>query len=239
MQVTAVTKSFGSPSITDSFLIQAGGTNLLFDCGFDVFPKLLSDSEVLRSIDVVFISKMHDRYMGSLRSLLKYKFDNFGQITKVIASGSVREWLLNYLSDRGFYGISKRKGNWAEVMAVTMYATMAPGVSLYPTKGWGDTPTYGLYISEHNSSGSVSIVGVSGPTRAVPDFENAYNVLRSMRKPVCQFTLLHDLGGAGAPSMDVHAYKDELKGSYSDDFISKLSFYNCKQCYNKTDEGLH
>ena len=224
MKVTIVSESRGQITATDSFLLEAAGKHILFDCGFDIFAKLLKLPNVIRSLDAIFISQMNDRSMGSLKSLLQYRYKTYKSSTAVLASGAVRDWLLNFLSDRGMWGISKRKVQWATIVPVISFSSLVPDLDLYSVKGWSNTPTYGLYAVEHTDS-RVSVVGISGPTRSVQDFEQVYNMIMKLAKQPVFELLLHDLGGAKNPAMAIRAYPDELPFIYSEVFISKLRFY--------------
>lgn len=65
-----------------SFVLSHQGENILVDCGYTVFPKLL-DLGIQDSIDTVFISHLHSDHVGSLCALLEYNCFAKGKKTRL------------------------------------------------------------------------------------------------------------------------------------------------------------
>ena len=77
-----------SHQTTSSFMVQNIDSRciLLFDCGYNVFPKLLNEyKEQIEFIEDVFISHLHADHVGSLGALIYYRFFIYGKKTRVIS----------------------------------------------------------------------------------------------------------------------------------------------------------
>jgi len=88
--------AFDTEKTNSSFLINE---NVLFDCGYNVFAKLReyekNDDMFIRRINHIVISHIDDDHMGSLKSLLYYRYFIHGLSTEVICGLEVEEYLSN------------------------------------------------------------------------------------------------------------------------------------------------
>lgn len=83
---------------------------ILMDCGFSVFPRLLqleteTNREIIRKIDTIFISHMHGDHVGSLGTLLQYRWFRLKMGTK-LAGVDLSAFLSLEDSKEGFTGLN-------------------------------------------------------------------------------------------------------------------------------------
>ena len=82
-----------SEQTTTAFLIEPMASSraiMLFDCGYNVFPKLLKDyKDKIEFIEDVFISHLHADHVGSLGALIYYRFFMYGKKTRVLTHTNV------------------------------------------------------------------------------------------------------------------------------------------------------
>ena len=80
--------AFNTEMTNSSFLIEIDDEVILFDCGYNVFTKLreleATEPDIIQSIDKVIISHMDDDHMGSVKSLIYYRFYVLGLQTTLI-----------------------------------------------------------------------------------------------------------------------------------------------------------
>lgn len=95
--------AFDTESTNSSFLIDSSGDYILFDCGYNVFYKLRelekTEPSTIEKINTVFISHLDDDHVGSLKSLLHYRFYILNKTTTVISGVSEIE---DFIKDVNF-----------------------------------------------------------------------------------------------------------------------------------------
>jgi ribonuclease BN (tRNA processing enzyme) len=62
---------FDVSMVNSSAIINCGSTRFLVDCGYNVFPKLV-EQDLVKDIDAVLITHLHDDHVGSLSILIFY-----------------------------------------------------------------------------------------------------------------------------------------------------------------------
>ncbi|GHA74033.1 MBL fold metallo-hydrolase [Pontibacter akesuensis] len=64
--------AFDTDYLNSSAIMEFNGMNLLIDCGFTVFPTLVR-KDLVRKIDHILLTHLHNDHSGSLANLLLYK----------------------------------------------------------------------------------------------------------------------------------------------------------------------
>ena len=98
--------AFDTESTNSSFLIDIGTPKkrslILFDCGYNVFAKLRElekeDKDIIKDIEHIWISHLDDDHVGSLKSLIYYRYFIHG-LTSAILKNDLEKSLIYFLSD--------------------------------------------------------------------------------------------------------------------------------------------
>lgn len=217
--------AFDTDKTNSSFLVNG---SLLYDCGYNVFERLKEiDSErpgTIHNIKTVIISHMDDDHMGSIKSLLYYRYFILKQTTTVIGKSDV----LSYLS-----GINKEMKGSAQVNAPVVvlvgYTSLSStlkqrhGIMAYSFIGVHHTPVFGVIMYDE-----FSIVAISGDTKATSVFEDMIVNTKNMNSSIEDKNILvfHDYSYWDAPSRQVHACAGDWMIEYSESFRNKAYKYH-------------
>lgn len=80
--------------------VQFNGKNILIDCGFSIYPKL-AQLDLIKDIDFVLITHLHDDHVGSLSTTFLHRKHNLSEprpITLLYPTESYREELDQFFS---------------------------------------------------------------------------------------------------------------------------------------------
>jgi ribonuclease BN (tRNA processing enzyme) len=146
-----------------SFLISTSKDNILFDCGYNVFEKLKKDEDSLKDINCIIVSHDDDDHMGSVKSLLFYKYFILNQKnTKVFAPAEMRPF---------FEKMNFEYNNYQLVPAEIVEFYNIEDINKYfdeifiSIEGMHHTKSYGILINDGTSS-----ILISGDTKANAKF---------------------------------------------------------------------
>jgi len=208
-----------------SFLINLSGTSVLYDCGYNVFSELKrlekDDENIIIKINHIIISHMDDDHMGSLKSLLYYRYFMFGLTTEVYIDDE------EYIKDINYEikGSQKVPANIVNSQRFKTFSIMYNNFTFI--EGNHHIPTKGLIVYNNKQ-----IVLISGDTKAKPEIEKKYWKIYNEidAKNVCTKSLIfHDFSFWNAPSRQVHACKGDVEVEYTIEFLEKAIMYHNNQ----------
>jgi ribonuclease BN (tRNA processing enzyme) len=202
-----------------SFLISTSKNKILFDCGYNVFEKLKRDEEdILKDINCIILSHDDDDHIGSVKSLLFYKYFIHNQKNiKVFAPAEMRSFFekMNFVYDNyqlvpaeivEFYDIEDINNHFDE--------------SFISIEGLHHTKSYGILINDGTSS-----LLISGDTKANAKFEEELRKFNpnDLTKNVLIF---HDYSFWDEPSKQTHACETDYNETYSENFRERVFKYH-------------
>jgi len=202
-----------------SFVISTSKDKILFDCGYNVFEKLKKDEEEnLKDINCIIVSHDDDDHVGSVKSLLFYKYFILNQKNiRVFAPAEMRSFFekMNFVYNNyqlvpaeivEFYDIEDIDEHFDE--------------SFVSIEGLHHTKSYGILINDGTSS-----LLISGDTKANPKFEeelrkfNPYDLSENV-------LILHDFSFWDEPSKQTHTCETDFKEVYSENFRERVINYH-------------
>ncbi len=199
-----------------SAIVQVGGENILIDCGFSIFPKLIK-TELIKQLDKILITHLHDDHVGGLSSLILYYYFklNLGKVEILFPNEKFKDELYSFLK--------------ATTVFPEKYVEFSP---LSKCKNIQCIDTSGEHVDGMTSFGyaffeSDQAIVYSG------DIGNADTIFEWLKKhKVNKPTIFHDL----CFHYDgVHAfYKDLIP--YSKDY--KILGYHCNPKENRADNPI-
>ena len=219
--------AFDTNKINSSFLING---RILYDCGYNVFAELRRrESEAghfIRRIETVIISHMDDDHMGSVKSLLFYRYFVLGLTTTVICGNDVIEYLKGVNFEmKGSRSVDAKIVELRltdDIDSILSYRYNMRAKVFY---GNHHTPTIGVVLHDDDF-----IVAISGDTKADEEFEGSIKkVMEHMEAPDERTLIFHDFSYWDAPSRQVHACASDCDIEYSKWFMGKMiKYHNCK-----------
>jgi len=198
--------------------------NILFDCGFTVFLKLKNEyPKILEELDAVFISHMDDDHIGSLRTLLYYRYFVLNKSTKIIiGDDSMQNVVVDYL-----YGVNKEV-----IGGVKEYAKIYTLMSVSKFNSNVDSKLYlqGIYVNHLQDCYGLKItyldklLFISGDTKASSVIEGkVFGVLNINKK---KHLVFHDYSEFNYPSRQTHACDNDIEIEYSEEFQDCMIKYH-------------
>jgi len=218
VQVIGSGGAFDTHRTNSSFLIN---DRILVDCGYNVFPKLKQlekdDPDFIKNIDCIVITHMDDDHMGSLKSLLYYRYFMLGESTDIYCSADVKQYLLR---------VNREKKSSIEVDANIVsindieYSQNVLHLNFRVVRAIHHIPTFGVifYTSE-------KMIAISGDTQANFRFEEKIKEIRGVF-PGQKSLIFHDFSLWDAPSRQVHACQSDIRVEYSPKFQEELIYYH-------------
>lgn len=81
-----------------SAVVNIDNENILIDCGFSIFPKLVSTGTV-NQINKILITHLHDDHVGGLSSLILYYYFklNLGRLKILYPTDALKKEIINFL----------------------------------------------------------------------------------------------------------------------------------------------
>jgi ribonuclease BN (tRNA processing enzyme) len=121
-------------------IVHCNGKNILVDCGHTVFPKLLK-LNLIKDIDYILITHLHDDHVGSLSTLIFYCYFYLpNKKAKIIVPIKFQEELINFLNFS-----QKNVLNFASFEELPEYITP---IDTYQ-KHYPEMQTYGYVFTEN------------------------------------------------------------------------------------------
>jgi len=214
--------AFDYDKTNSSFIIEMDKSNLkyrlLFDCGYNVFGKLreLGD-ELITSLSAIFISHMDDDHIGSLKSLIYYRYFILKKYTTILCGADVIDELAHYLKD-----VNQMMHN-GKSAHVDMYTIKRPEQIVDFSIKTIDTnhgkPCHGLKIVDHDSK---QMLLISGDTKANMHF---YRELKRIPKDY-KALVFHDYSEFNSESDQVHACYEDFNLIYADYLDLIIKYHN-------------
>lgn len=224
--------AFNTKDCNSSFLIQMSDGLMLFDCGYSVFPKLIElDSKKvisLKDLKYVYISHLDDDHVGSVKSLIYYQYFMNKMTMKIVFDDGIYKDLNNYIqfdnmnhkTIKEYYKYITPEQLLIEPIRIKRNKLILEnGIKLETFFGDHHKDCYGLKITENGKS-----FAITGDTVATKNIEEACFD--------CKF-VFHDFSFWNEPGKQVHACEDNIKATYSEQFIKKLKFYHNNEKYFK------
>ena len=221
-----------SPTDTNSsFLIECNKDDyLLFDCGHNVMERLLkSDTkDLVKDINNVFISHIHDDHIGNLGVLIYYRYFVLGKATNIIyANDQVRDYinLMNY--DEILVGgkTVTKELIYMSYCPRSYFGSTIKDHGIFDTKGFhGSMKSNGILIEN-----DTEVLFISGDTKASEHIEESVVSKIKGRK----FLGFHDYSYWNAPSRNVHACEGDFEIEYSKEFQNQCIKYHTGDKFNK------
>ena len=229
VQVIGSGAAFDTHRTNSSFLITIEKEDndefyILFDCGYNVFSKLKEmekvDPEVIKKIKYIIISHSDDDHVGSLKSLLYYRYFIHGLTTTII-------------SDRmPIIGIENKEMEGSRMVKAPIYdfknnssfvTYMQNSYSLHLEFIFMNhhVITYGMLLSDLMGN----ILAISADTKAMASWEHIIKKrIRDFEK--VKLLSFHDFSFWNAPSRQVHACEIDCIIEYSTDFMRQTYHYH-------------
>ena len=215
MKVTVIgTGSAFSPENTNtSFVVETKkGQTVLVDCGYNVFGTLKKDyPELLAKIDHVLITHLHDDHIGSLGTLVFYKYFVEGRrdffiistdaiiedvrIQKIAKGKLLKGSVLEDAAFAYLNSISGERGRSLDVRGINTNHMVEHSVGF-------------VFLDERN------FIFISGDTKAHAGIELELNKIALNRNGI----IFHDYSGWDCPSRNVHACANDMEAEYSKEF---------------------
>ncbi len=217
--------AFDTELVNSSFLIRTTEGQLLFDCGWNVFPELLK-RDLVKDITCIYISHMDDDHMGSAKSLIYYRYFVLGQTTKIYYSSCDVE---SYFSGINY----KWKSSGLVYTAITKCEFLVPenmrvicGVKINVVPGIHHIKSHGIVIRD-----SEKLIAISGDTKANFKFEKSLNKLREFLDniDITRCLIFHDYSFWNVPSKQVHACESDFQEEYTQEFKEQAILYHNDQ----------
>jgi len=228
--------AFDTNQTNSSFLINSVAQDVeyttLVDCGYNVFTKLkkmeVINKSVIEKISTVFITHFDDDHMGSLKSLLYYRYFMHGKSTQVIGNQKVIDYLKGMNTEvQGSLPIHANIVNAELPSDYSKSVLTQKGISsVVYTKTNHHENGFGVIFND----GHKNLVFISGDTKAMHSIESAVqNRLRVLEIGQHHNALLfHDFSLWDAPSRQVHACKSDCSIEYSANFLQNVIVYHNK-----------
>lgn len=218
--------AFDTELVNSSFYVTCSGTKILIDCGYNVFSRLKEHRhDVLDNMDFVIITHMDDDHIGSLKSLLYYRYFILGKTTEVRYADGIESAMFLFLpKNEEMVGNKYVKANIYSMCNISEFKTLGHiqlDNFVVAIKGVHHVDSYGFAIGTTNGS----MVVISGDTKANKEFEITVGAI-TKRFNIKEQYVLHDFSYFDDPSRNPHACKTDINEVYSKEFIKTLNYYH-------------
>ena len=218
--------AFDTDKVNSSFLING---EILYDCGYSVFAELKrgDDKEVIKNIKTVIISHMDDDHMGSLKTLLFYRYFSLGESTVVICNEEVARYLEGINSEvKGSRKVHAQIATIRGVYNIGDELHRKHGIMAKPFFGNHHVPVFGVIFYSENA-----VLAISGDTKASSEFEDMIVAIHDSYAISYDNSLIfHDFSYWDAPSRQVHACYSDYNVEYSSEFRKNAIRYHNSKC---------
>lgn len=221
--------AFNFDQTNSSFIIESFNNTILFDCGYNVFSKL-RELNYTSKIDTVFISHMDDDHIGSLKSLIYYRYFIDKKKTSILCGEEVYPLLVSYLEDVNYIIDNgyKVQEDICEVFKISdrEYCYITYDFCIGTIKGNHGKPSYGIKCYEKNKKQFMSCILISGDTKA------NINFYRELKNIDSKYLAFHDYSNWNEESKQVHACAEDFNLFYRD-YKDKIIKYHTGEDFNK------
>ena len=226
--------SFNYDKTNSSFLIDIGSDEkrslILFDCGYNVFSKLRElekeDKDIIKDIDLIWISHLDDDHIGSLKTLIYYRYYILGKET-IILENSLKTDLENFL-----LGVNQtmnfgnfEKTNIYYLVHRTIINIKSKTYFLEEIETFHHLNCYGLFIKEIYKDKIKSILYISGDTKVCSGTISALDKIIQeyhINKEI-SYKIFHDYSNYDSYENNFHTCKYDFNKYYlQNDKFKKL-----------------
>jgi hypothetical protein len=217
--------AFDYDKTNSSFLIDIGTEEkrslILFDCGYNVYSKLREiekeDENIIKDIDLIWISHLDDDHVGSLKTLIYYRYYILGKETPIIRN-SLESELKNFLSDMNQ---TMKFGKFIETNI--LYIVDRPIIHIKnttyvisETKTFHHLDCYGLCVKEINNETNeyTSILYISGDTKVCSGTIEALNDIVQSIGTLKNYKIYHDYSNWNSYENNVHTCEYDFNKYY-------------------------
>ena len=193
--------------INSSFFVQGPSENILFDCGSNIFEHV---KYIAEHIDMVYISHLDDDHVGSLKTLVYYRYFAFGKKTKIVFHKNVN--LEEFMNIQGKFNIINGKELDIVEFNPIEGPTKIKSIEIIPIQAKHHINCYGAIFNQK--------VFISGDTVAIKEIEEQVREHMGVSSSKLYF---HDLN---YHNQNNHATEDNIKETYSKEFSSQLKYYH-------------
>lgn len=245
--------AFDTESTNSSFLIDIGTPKkrslILFDCGYNVFAKLRElekeDKDIIKDIEHIWISHLDDDHVGSLKSLIYYRYFIHG-LTSAILKNDLEKSLMYFLSDIN-QTMSFGRLETTNIIFICNKDELKNGIYSYkiePVKTFHHLECNGLMIKEMDFREVESILYISGDTKVCKGTLEALNDIRSQTFQLGinykNYKIFHDYSNWDSYETNVHTCKYDFDKYYLRDSELKnleiTKYHNNEQFNEKWQE---
>lgn len=220
--------AFDTELINSSFYITMNNdSGVLVDCGYNVFPHLKEHRhDILENLDSVVITHLDDDHVGSLKSLLYYRYFILGKTTCLRYPPGLELDMAVFLpkNEEMVDGVYV-KADIYEYLPLREFKDFGGKASIesfaFAIEGIHHVKSYGYVFGTVDGA----MVAISGDTKANPIFEHTVNKISNVFN-IQEEYILHDYSFFNDPLKNPHACESDLSDKYSIEFIGKLNFYH-------------
>jgi len=226
--------AFDTDKVNSSFYVKFKNDKILVDCGYNVFPYIKENMpEVLEELNAVFITHLDDDHIGSLKSLLFYRYYILGKSTLIRCGEDITRALIDYLPSNNVMKNGKyvKINIWSLIDLPnfnpdTLKASgNLPNSFIYPVKCVHHVPSYGFVFGFKDGG----MIYISGDTKAAISIEETINLIDNVYN-IKESFLLHDFTYHNVPEETSHACQKDIEVRYSTRFIERLNYYHNDKC---------
>lgn len=193
---------------------------ILFDCGYSIFQTLKKHHPIiLKEMEYVYISHMDDDHIGSLKTLLYYRYFILGLKTKILCNYALSETMHNYLKNLT-YEIKSGREVYAPIFEIRTLNELG-GDSQVLLKSFPVNhiqPCYGLCVSCNGYQ-----LYITADTKADYKIEEFVD---NNTTNYDNMLIFHDYSPWNVPSRQVHACDSDIAAEYSQKFQDKIIKYH-------------
>jgi phosphoribosyl 1,2-cyclic phosphodiesterase len=217
--------AFDYDKTNSSFLIDIGTEEkrslILFDCGYNVFSKLRElekeDKDIIKDIDLIWISHLDDDHIGSLKTLIYYRYYILGKET-IIIRNSLESELKNFLSDMNQ---TMKFGKFIETNILYIVDKSFINIKnktfvLNQIETFHHLDCYGLCVKEINNETNeyTSILYISGDTKVCSGTIEALNDIVQSIGTLKNYKIYHDYSNWNSYENNVHTCEYDFNKYY-------------------------
>ena len=220
--------AFDYDKTNSSFLIDIGTEEkrslILFDCGYNVYSKLREiekeDKNIIKDIDYIWISHLDDNHVGSLKTLIYYRYFVHGK-SSIIMKNSLEPELSKFLADMNF---TMKFGKFEKTNIYYIFKRPIINISNNTTyiinevKTFHHLECYGLYIQKVNKDDSIkdSSLYISGDTKVCSEtISTLEKIAHSLQDKLIQnYKIFHDYSNWNSYENNVHTCEYDFNEYY-------------------------
>ena len=216
MKVTIIGNggAFSPENTNTSYVVEHDNKTVLVDCGYNVFGALKKDfPDLLKKINMVAVTHMHDDHIGSLSTLLFYKYFVEGRRDMIVFTSSYlamdNRYLQSICTGRLLTGSETEDVSYAELKYPGQKFDSKLKISSVPTNHAVIYSTGFIFKNPQLSEG----VLITSDTKATAKIERF-----AVKEGLEHLLVFHDYSAWDSPSQNVHACATDIRNEYSQKF---------------------